>query len=91
MGRGTSWLNLDSAKKAPPPAIDWLRAIILDRIECIGDRKEAAEACGMKYDSFRRMLKKSPRDWREEQRQAVIKGLRISKKDYAEAWAKYAQ
>ena len=91
MGRGTSWLNLDGGKKAPPPATDWLRAIILDRIESLSSRQEAAEACGMKYDSFRRMLKKSPRDWREEQRQAVIKGLRISKKDYAEAWAKYAQ
>lgn len=91
MGRGSSWLGLDKAEKAPAPSVDWLRAIILDRIESIGSLKVASELCEMKYDSFRRLLKKSPLDWKEEQRQAVRKGLRISKKDYAEAWSKYIQ
>ena len=90
--RGYAWLGQGKAKKpAQPPPVDWLRAIILDRIESMGDRKEAAEACGMKYDSFRRLLKRSPREWKAEQLQAVITGLQISKKDYTEAWARYAQ
>lgn len=91
--RGQAWLGLGDGKssKNPPPATDWLRAIIFDRIESIGDRKEAAALCGFKYDSFRKLLKKSPLEWKEEQRQAVKNGLRISQKDYLEAWAKYAQ
>ena len=89
MGRGEAWLGLkDKSKKVPA---DWLRGLILDRVETIGDRQKAAAACGIPYNSFRRLLKKSPRDWQEEQRQAIVKGLGISKKDYAEAWAKYAQ
>lgn len=90
--RGYAWLGQTKEKKKnPPPPYDMLWGMVLLYVHYAGGKKEAAQMCEMDYNSFRRLLKKSPRDWREEQRQAIVKGLGISKKDYAEAWAKYAQ
>lgn len=67
-----------SALKAPP--IDWLWAAVLERRAQLGmSTKDLADRVGIRYDTLRYYVKKSPWDWPRHLREKVcsILGLKV--------------
>lgn len=66
------------AKRAQEPPIDWLKAAILERIDQRNITKaELAQQAGIGYANFLVLMRKSPMDWRREQRESVCRVLGI--------------
>lgn len=68
----------DMYSKPKEPPIDWLKAAILERMDCKGyNLKKLSAACGIEYEALRWIMRKPPMDWKRPQREAVCKALGI--------------
>lgn len=60
------------------PEIDWLRAVILERMAVKGvSRKELAKAANVCYATMREYFTESPLEWPADVREAVCKRLGV--------------
>ena len=60
------------------PEIDWLRAVILERMAVFGiSRKDLAKSANVCYETMRQYFTYSPVDWPADVRMAVCKRLGV--------------
>lgn len=70
--------RFDKLCEPKEPPIDWLKAAILERMDTKHMTKQAlADAAGIGRDNMLVLMRKSPMDWKREQRESVCRALGI--------------
>ena len=65
--------------KAKYKPVDWLRALVLERMKTNGiDAKSLAILTGFKYDYMRKLMAVSPTEWPQSAKKRVFKALEIN-------------
>ena len=74
LGRGN-----EPVTKAKQPPIDFLKAIILERLDRIDlSAQDLAKMTGIGVNTVRDLLRQSPLSWRHEYRKTILRALGIS-------------
>lgn len=64
------------ARKDPP--IDWVKAAVLERMDAKKmTLKDLSAAVGISYPNMLVLMRKSPSDWKRQQRESVCRALGI--------------
>lgn len=69
--------RFDNLRPKDPP-IDWIKAAMLERLDAKHmTLKELSAVTGLGYENLRVLMRKSPMDWKREQREGVCRALGI--------------
>ena len=70
--------RFDNLNKPKDPPIDWVKAAMLERMDAKHMQlKELSAATGICYETLRWLMRRSPMDWKREQREGVCRALGI--------------
>lgn len=68
--------------KPKDPPIDWMKAVILERMEAFGFcREDVCTLANISQPTFRSMMREPAMKWEYSKRKAVLKALHISVAD----------